>query len=292
MAPAPSLDLTVVVAVTDADRSINQCLAAMAAACDGLSAEILVVGGSTVTPAFAARMTHVRADRSALAPELWAAGIERAQGSLVALTTGHMIVSPEWARALIGANASSAAIGGPLELHDTARVSDWAVFYLRYSAFLASHWTDGPTAGELAGDNAAYRLTDLRRHAAAIAGGFWEVDFHRLLRADALTLWRTSAARASFGRSFHLWTFVKQRFSHGFTFGRSDVEQGRRSRIGLVLKAPLVPAVLAWRAARRVRDTPHVRRFVAALPMFLVFASAWAAGEAAGAISAPGHASA
>jgi hypothetical protein len=48
--------------------------------------------------------------------------------------------------------------------------------------------------------------------------------------------------------------------------------------------APLVPAVLALRVARRVLPLGgHRWRFVAGLPLFLVLATAWAAGEAVGA---------
>jgi hypothetical protein len=53
----------------------------------------------------------------------------------------------------------------------------------------------------------------------------------------------------------------------------------------IVLAAPLVPFVLAMRAARRVaashRDT---MRLITALPWFIVLAACWAAGEAWGAL--------
>jgi hypothetical protein len=55
-----------------------------------------------------------------------------------------------------------------------------------------------------------------------------------------------------------------------------------------VLAAPIVPLVLAQRAARRVWPSGRDRgRFVVSLPWFLVLAGAWAAGEAWGALADP-----
>src|SRR5262249_24546774 len=93
---------------------------------------------------------------------------------------------------------------------------------------------------------------------------------------------RVSRASASFGRSFRVATFLGQRFAHGREFGASDVVARRRGRARLVLLAPAVPVVMGLRAARRVGWHKDLLRFVGSLPMFLLFASAWAAGEAAG----------
>ena len=203
-----------------------------------------------------------------------------------------MIVEDGWARALMGAlDPPAGGAGGPSgSIAPDAGPVDWAVFFLRYSAFLASGWTDGPTSGELAGDNAAYRREDLERHRATFERGFWEVDFHRCLRADGLILRRVAAARAALGRSFGLRMFLRQRYAHGREFGLTDVRAGRRGRAAIVLKAPAVPLAIAWRAGRRVGVGEDTWRFAAALPIVLLFASAWAAGEAAGALPAAGAA--
>jgi hypothetical protein len=170
-------------------------------------------------------------------------------------------------------------------------MADWAVFYQRYSAFLPAQLPDGPVAGEIAGDNAAYTRQALTRHWLSFTQGLWEVDFHRLLRADGGRLGATRQATASFGLAAPFGCSVRHRYAHGRHFGASRVTHGS-SRLRVIAAAPLVPLILAWRAARRALPAPeHRRRFLLALPLFLVLASAWAAGEARGALASVAEAS-
>jgi hypothetical protein len=172
-----------------------------------------------------------------------------------------------------------------MDLNPGSGLVDWAIFYLRYSAFLPGRMADGPVNGEIAGDNAAYFLEDLRRHGASFQRGFWEIEFHQLMRNEGRTLRASSGALAYFGPSFRFGTFLRQRFAHGRQFGDARVRRGERGRAAILAGAPCVPAILAWRAARRVQShREHVGRFAQALPVFLMFATAWAAGEAAGAL--------
>jgi hypothetical protein len=159
------------------------------------------------------------------------------------------------------------------------------VYYLRYWAFMAATLGSGMTTGEIAGDNAAYRRDCLDRHVATLAHGFWEVDFHRLVRAEGGWLAAVPAAVVEFGQSFPLRTIVRHRFAHGAHFGAGRVRGGTRSAWQCVLAAPLVPLVLAARAgSRAMRQRTDATRFVTALPWFLVLAASWAAGEACGAL--------
>lgn len=204
----------------------------------------------------------------------------------MAFTTGHCLVSRAWATALVEAiDQGAGGAGGPLVIAPGTRPLDWAVYYLRYSAFMPRTLGTGRIGGEIAGDNAAYRRGALDRHAATFARGFWEVDFHRLLRADGDWLEAVPAAVAGFGRSFPLLTIVSHRFAHGRQFGAGRVRGGTRAVWQIALAAPLVPFVLAARSALRVFRLGTDRwRFVAAAPWFLLLASAWAAGEAWGAL--------
>ena len=286
MTEVPTPDLTVVVARVDAGRHLTQSLDALDHACREVAAEVLVVGPIGVgSDQPRPGVTFLDASADSLTPELWAHGIAHATGRVVALTTSHFSVSPGWGRVLVDAiGGATAAAGGALTLARDTGPADWAVFFLRYSAFLARSWSDALTLGEIAGDNAAYRRDDLVRHAATFGRGFWEVDFHRLLRADGLALRRVSRADAALIGSFPVTTFLRQRFAHGREFASGDVLAGRRGRIGLVLRAPAVPFVMALRAARRVGWGGDLLRFAGSVPMFLLYASAWAAGEAAGAL--------
>lgn len=286
------MDLSVVVATTDAGWSIQACLHAIARACAGLRAEVLVVDASTDdTPARVmgsdVPAKFVQMPVGTLTPRLWAEGYRQSSGQVVAFTTGHCLVRPDWARALVAALGRGATgAGGPLILARTTTPLDWAVFFLRYSAFTPERMASGRVAGEIAGDNAAYRRDALDRHAATFVDGFWEIDFHRLIRAEGGWLAATPEATIEFSRSFPLGTILRHRFAHGAHFGASRVRGGARRPWQIVLAAPLVPFLLAIRAGSQVWRTSKDRtRFLVSMPWFFVLATSWALGEARGALT-------
>jgi hypothetical protein len=163
---------------------------------------------------------------------------------------------------------------------------DWAVFYLRYARFMPHTLGSGRISGEIAGDNAAYSRSSLDRHSSTFDRGFWEVDFHRLVRADGGWLAAVPAAVVEFSRSLPFWTIFHHRYVHGCSFGGGRVSDGTRAAWQVVLAAPLVPFLLAARAVPRAAGGPGVWRFLVSLPWFLMLAAAWAAGEAWGALQA------
>lgn len=285
------MDLSVVIASNDAARSIDQCLQHLARACTGLRAEFIVAdasedGTGARVEAFGSPATLIRCAADTLAPYLWAVGYRRSTGHIVAFTTGHCLVSPGWAAALKEAlDGGATGAGGPLLIGDGTRPLDWAVYYLRYSGVMPHTLGTGRITGEIAGDNAAYVREALDRHAASFSRGFWELDFHRLLRADGGWLAAVPAAQVAFSRSFPAKTILRHRFAHGRHFGASRVAGKTRTVWQVVVAAPLVPFVLARRAAARLlRGGQAPWRFAVALPWFLVLATAWAAGEAWGAV--------
>jgi len=291
---APPVDLSVIVAALDPDRTLDASLDALEQSCEGLAAEILAIGAAPARRAVESgrhpriHFHVVGGDPSV--PDLWATGIGLATGRVIALSTSHLIVESSWARALMAALIlPSGGAGGPIDLMPDSTTVDRAIFYLRYSPFLASAWPDGAVAGEIAGDNAAYWADDLRRHQADHPGGFWEVEFHRRLRAAGRPLAGARAAMARLGRSHRAGAFIRQRLRHGRHFGHQRVKDRERGRWAMVLAAPIVPLILAARAARRVWPSPpHRLKFLVALPAFLTFAAAWAVGEAAGALIGDG----
>lgn len=283
------MDLTVVVASLEARHTITACLDRLATACAGLEHEILVCDASSdrtidLVRARAGTEQVFSYPVGTLAPALWSAGIARARGRVVALTTGHCLVSPTWASALLRAiDAGAAAAGGPFRVAAGTGPTDWAVFYLRYAAFLPAVMGAGRIDGELAGDNAAYRQADLARHPDVYAHGFWELDMHRVIRAEGGWLEAVPEAVCEFGRAFPFLAVARHRFAHGKHSGASRASQRIRPAWQIVVGAPLVPLVLAARAAGRVSRDGGSWRFWIALPWFLALGSCWAAGEAVGA---------
>jgi hypothetical protein len=282
-------DLSVVVARPDSAAKLVDCLAALARSCEDVAAEILVVQSFDLAPVLwdedGVRVRTVQLDGEALVPQLWAAGIRETEGRSVALTLAACEVSPGWARAMLDAlNDGAAGVAGPIECADEVSLVDRAIYYLRYSAFLPSRVRDADVAGEIPGDNAAYRGSELRAQADLLQEGFWEVLFHRVVRRNGGRLCTRRAATACFTGRVAMTDALRHRVAHGRHFGAWRVATRQRRAWEITAAAPFVPAVLAARAAVRVAASPGDRwRYVAALPIILVIASAWAAGEVLGA---------
>ena len=192
---------------TDAHRTIDDCLRRFERCCAGLNAELIVVDASR--DGTAARVTGraaklLRLAPGTLTPVLWAEGYRQSTGRIVAFTTGHCLPGETWAKAMIRAiDEGATGAGGPFAIAAGTGPLDWAVFYLRYSAFMTATLGCGRVTA-IAGDNAAYRRAALDRHSDSFALGFWEIDFHRLVHAQGGWLAAVPAAAVEFGPSFPL----------------------------------------------------------------------------------------
>lgn len=292
--PAAACALSVVVGSVDSGRTIARALAALEQTTRGMDAEIIVVDASEDGTRERVREMYPRVrlrelPAGTLTPKLWSTGFAMSRGRVVAFTTGHCVVSPAWARAMLaGIERGCQGVSGPLALSKDSGVVDWALFYLRYAAFISGGSDDGNAAHEIPGDNAAYDRAALERHAFSFADGFWEVDFHRRLRAesDATRFVVLRDAGVDFGPSASFGSLARQRFHHGRHSGAWRALTGARSTWASAAAAPLVPVVLVARIARRVLPRPsHRARFLIALPVTFALAVAWAAGEAWGALA-------
>jgi hypothetical protein len=110
---------------------------------------------------------------------------------------------------------------------------------------------------------------------------------NRRLRDEGVRLWHSPRLVVRMGRSAGAWAFTRQRFVHGREYGRE--RGGRFGRVQCVVRAVAAPAVvlvLTLRAVGEVRRKGRVRRLLPALPLVMWFNGAWAAGEAAGHLSA------
>lgn len=282
--------LSVVVGSVESARSIDLCLASIGAACTGLRVEVLVLDASRDDTADRAERHPigarvVRRPAGTLTPELWAEGFRLSSGRAVAFTTGHCIVPTTWAHALLhGLAHGDAGVGGAIAVRGGTSIVDWAVFYLRYSAYLDAGRDGRRVVKDILGDNAAYRRDALERHRASFAHGFWELDFHERLKGEGETVAFVPGADVAFGPSFPFASILAHRFAHGRHYGAWRVATGARPAWAILLGAPLVPALLLARIAARVLPRPaHRVRFAAAAPVLLALGVAWAAGEALGA---------
>ena len=276
---------TVVIAVWEEPAALAEGLAALLPQV-GERDEVLVVGNSG-RPAELDEYSRARwleEPPAALVPHLWARGIGEAAGAWVALTTAHFVPASDWlARLREQARVEGVAgVGGSIDPPRGLGPAAWATWFLRYSAYLPCRHRQA--VRDLAGDNAAYRRADLCEHRQVWDDGFWEPDFHRRMLREGRELIFDPQVRVTQRASFGVRRFCRQRRHHGRQFGNARMRgKGLALRLAGVLAFPLIPPLLLAKVGRRVLASGrHFGPFLAALPVLVLFVTAWALGEVEG----------
>jgi hypothetical protein len=265
------------------------------------SISIVIAVGGGIRPAsgsiesFRAQLDSARGDEvlveegsaSTLVPQLWARGIERASGEIVALTIGSMVAEPGWAREVRRAmDQRVAGVGGAIEPAEGLDAVGWAVHLCRYSAYLRPF--DARDTDGLPGDNAAYRRSDLDSCREIWRNGFWESEVDPWIRRNGGRLRMTPdlAVRHVSGAGFA--AFCLNRIRHGARSGRQRARSlSPAGRLLHAMGSPAVPFLLLGRISRRASPRGYGRVLLRAAPSLFLFLCAWAAGEAIGYLRAP-----
>jgi hypothetical protein len=184
--------------------------------------------------------------------------------------------------AALAAAPRAAAIGGVLELGSGGDPADWALGFLRYSAYLPPG-RPGPTA-EVAADNAVYRRDALEQYPETWRDGFWETTVHAQFRQHGLAILLDPRMLVTHHRSLSPLAFSRQRFAHGRAFGAERFGRAPAAvRMLRAAAAPIAGAVLAGRVGARVfARRRHRLRLLASLPVIGWFVACWIAGETTG----------
>ena len=280
------IDLSVVVAVWPDLNGTAECLRSLASQQES-AIEVLLVGGEAFPIEMRSRFPSVRwfeGSPKMLVPHLWSIGIAASRGNIIALTTARFMPARDWLKNIYEAHRRlpSAGIGGAIDPPPEEDAKSWAIYFLRYSAYLS--YSREQLIDEIAGENASYKRDSLTAHGAAIANGFWEPEFHRLLRAEGKTLTFVPAIRITQGASLGFRDFCQQRFRHGRHFGRTRLrESSAPVRIARIVTSPLIPAVLLAKIFYRViASRRYAGQLLVSLPILLVFVVAWTIGEVFG----------
>jgi hypothetical protein len=218
-----------------------------------------------------------------LVPNLWSEGIRRARATRVALTTAQFVPDGRWLERLLAADLDRwVGAGGAIENDPSASAKNWAIFFLRYSAF-APPLRAGETE-EIAADNAVYDRAAILEHPDLLQEGFWEPSFHRRFRAAGRKLALQSDLVVVHHGTVSAHDFAHQRYFHGRAYGIERAERGSFPRnLFLLLSSPLVAPLLLARIVARIARRPHYRaKILSASPWLLRFTFAWAMGEAGG----------
>ncbi len=251
---------------------------------------VLVGPGLDSRPTNSEHVAVVHVSATALTPHLWTRGIMHATGDAVALTIADCRPADDWVSAILEAlneMPSVAAIGGAIDLDPRGSPADWALYFLRYSAYMPP--LQGGPVSEIAGDNAVYRRSALDRHPEAWRHGFWEPTVHASLRQGGMALALDPRIIIVHRHSLNVGEFSRQRFAHGRAFGAARF--GSAPLVLRVLRALAAPAVAMVLMARVLRGVlakrRHRLRLVAGLPFLTWFVLCWIAGETVGSFLGP-----
>ena len=287
--------ISIVIGSCNARHTIEECLSSLERQRSSREVEIVVVDSSTDGTAdlVAGRFQRVRLIRRpdvAFIPELWEVGINHSSGDIVALTSAHCIPDQNWIEEIVEAHRSPySGIGGAIENDDSAGLVEWAIYLLRYTAYMLP-FAQGPIH-DIAGDNASYKRVALDRVREARRHGFWEPVVHAELKRAGLELLKTPHVVVRHKKSFSLLGFMKQRFWHGRQFGSSrSLKLSALKRTAYVLLSPLIPLAFLTRITRQLLTKKrHIGRFISSLPILMLFLLSWSTGELTGYLWASGE---
>ncbi len=226
--------LSIVVAVKDGTSNLPALLGALKER-DGNTEVILCCAGPATCNEDVAQLFF---PAETLVPALWSEGILRARGSRVALTTAQFVPACDWLERLQAADLRRwVGVGGAIDNDPAASARNWAIFFLRYSAF-APPLPAGET-DEIAADNAVYDRAAILEHADLLREGFWEPSFHRRFRNAGKKLALDPDLVVVHHGTVSAQNFARQRYLHGRAYGIERAERAGFTRnLLLLLSSP------------------------------------------------------
>ena len=277
-------ELTIIVAAPQTGTTLGACLDAIASQLSGRECEVLVPAGAPAAAQLVRerfpQFTAIEAPAPSLLPELWGVGVMRAQGRILALTSGACIPEQGWIDAILQAHTEyHSAIGGTIDIAPRSGLKAWALYFIRFAAFMP------PLAREYAdvcADNGSYKRAAIADQLPWIgAHGFWDHEVNERLHAEMRSRWRDPRIMVT---CQHASAGSRERFRTGRALGGLRAAQfGPRRRAVQLLKTPLLPVVYLTRIARTVfRARRHRLPFTLALPLILWYLTCWSAGQAIG----------
>ena len=231
--------------------------------------------------------TDVRPGTQEAAHEMFdrrtAAGLNKAQGEVLALLQDYGAPDPDWCDQVLAAHRLPyAIIGGAVE-HEGEGVLNWAVYFLdfgRYQLPLHEGLTD-----YLTDVNVSYKREALESVRNLWSERYKEVTVNWALARQGMTLWqrpqivvRQDRGALSFG------PLISERFSWGRLFGCIRTREiSPVARLLYIALSPGIPLILLARIARKVFSARRNRaRFVMSLPHLAAVTAFWCLGEFVG----------
>ena len=216
-----------------------------------------------------------------------AAGLAAATGDLVAIIEDRGVPDPDWAArfADLHARMPNAVIGGAVALGKEA-VLNRAVFLCDFGRY-APPYDPGPR-DYVTDVNVCYKRGALDRTRELWRERYHETTVHWALQRDGEVLWLAGEPVVRQVRDhLVLGDMLRERYAWGRLFAVTRArESSLGTRIARALMSPLLPVIMWLRISRGLIHRREFWRSVKAKPAALLLLSAWAAGEAAGYLTA------
>jgi hypothetical protein len=285
--------LSVVIASSNDDRVLSQCIAALAPQAAPGDVELFVVRASDRPSSLDRQrlkaevpsLQWIDAPSTSTVPRLRGLGIA---ASHAAMLEDDCVVNDDWCRQAISAVGAAVAVGGVVEPGAYHRPLDWAVYFAEYARFMRP--SPATHNAPLSGNNVVYSRRALQALPAEWQADFREAFIHSVWQRDGRP---TAVSNALVVRNVNSWStthLTSVPFHHGRAFAGQRFE-GRSPilRAGFALLALGLPLLKVARVtAETVRRGRLVGPLLRALPWIAVFAVSWSAGELVGCLRGAG----
>ncbi len=281
--------VSVLIPVRQAEETIQDTLASLLPQCDESVEVILAMEGSSGVLLDRGSVKVIEVEAPAGVPQLRAEAARQARGEWIVITEDHCLFRAGWLELLLESMREhpGAVCGGPVSNARRTYIG-WAQYFTRYSAFLPSH--PGGEVRNLPGNNACYPAGLIAEHLDLLKDGFWEAEFNEILVQEGIGFVLHAKAVVAQNQHRDAEEFAALRFRHGRCYASRRLASFRQTdRLTLILRSPLVPAILMVRIARAVfRARWNQGMFLLVSPLVFFYVIAWGLGEFTGYVAGGG----
>ena len=295
--PTP-LMLSVVIASVQPVRNLVACLEILIRQMHGKEVELIVANccQDDSLKEIIARYPDIKflhfSERTTL-PILWGAGIEKAEGEIIAITESSCRVDGNWISAILKAHESHhPVIGGAVEATECNKLVDWAAYFCEYGQFMYP-LREGAVK-ELPGNNISFKRWVLKKGQEFVQNGFWKTYWCRTLQENGVQLIMMPSIVVYDKKSYRLIPFLVRRFRHGHCFaGMRTTQISLLQRWCFVVGSPILPFLLLMRTIKAIASKKrYLKEFILSFPVSILAIVSWSFGEFWGYLAGPGDSSA
>ena len=288
-----SVKLSIVVASIYSQTVLKKCLDSILANY-GENVEIIVAHNSAVEPisdliAEYADVCFIKFTEKTTLPVLWATGIARTSGEIVAVTDSSCVVAENWISEIFAAHqADSPVIGGAVEMSESKSLTDWAAYFCEYGQFMKP--LAAGAVEVLPGNDIAFKRDVLKKHPQFVENEFWKTYLCQQLQTEGIELISAPSMLVYYSKSFEFLPFLVRRFHHGRCFAGMRIKSETVFKRALYAVGTIVlPFVFFIRTITPVlQKRRFVREFILALPISVLAILLWSIGETCGYLAGTG----